>query len=363
MGSVRAVKWLASAMLSLLGAAAWAEPYIAVESGFKCNNCHLNPSGGGKRKAFGAAYAFSLAARGVSFGGEEYLWNGEVNRWLALGADLRTGIDHVDTPGIGSFSDSGVSRGTGYLELRAVPGLLSFYVDRQLAPNGAMTREAYALITPVNGKYSIKVGQLFLPFGLRLQDDSAFVRQVSGINFATPDDGIELGIELPSWSAQIAVSEGAAGGPDTDPGEQTSLSVGYVKPGWRIGVSLNHNDAILGDRDMQSVFAGLRTGPIAWLAEIGFVSDETPMGERDLYASLIEGNWRFRNGHNLKLSYEYFDPDDEGDEDQRERYSLIWEYFPMQYLQGRIGVRAYNGVPGSPVSNRNEAFIELHGFF
>lgn len=355
---------LVAALVGMFCAAVHAEPYIAVESGLKCNNCHTNPSGGGKRTAFGAAYAYTqIAARQVAFGEHEGLWNGEVNRWLALGANLRTGFDYADIPGSDSASDSGVSRGTAYLELRAVPGLLSFYVDQQFAPDGSTNREAYALLTPAAGKYTFKVGQIFLPYGLRLQDDTSFVRQVSGINFNTPDDGIEAGLELEKWSVQLAVSEGSAGGPDTDSGEQTSLSAAYARPTWRIGASYNQNNSDLGDRRMQSVFAGLKTGPIAWLAELDFITDESPGGDRDLYASLLEGNWRFRKGHNFKLSYEFFDPDDASGEDELERYSIVWEFSPMQFLQSRIGVRAYNGVPANPASNRDEVFAELHAYF
>jgi hypothetical protein len=120
----------------------------------------------------------------------------------------------------------------------------------------------------------------------------------------------------------------------------------------------------LGDREMYGVFAGLRTGPIAWLAELDEVSDDLPGGgSRDMQVSLLEGNWRLAKGHNLKLSYEFLDPDDVAEEDELERYSLVWEYSPIQFLQARVGWRAYNGVPSVAATNRDEVFGELHVFF
>jgi hypothetical protein len=57
------------------------------------------------------------------------------------------------------------------------------------------------------------------------------------------------------------------------------------------------------------------------------------------------------------------DPDRDRDEDQQERYSLIWEYSPIQFVQSRVGVRAYNGIPNFASSNRDEIFAELHVYF
>ena len=89
-----------------------------------------------------------------------------------------------------------------------MPNLLSFYFDEKIAPDDVENREAYMLLTPKQGKFTVKAGQMFLPFGLRLQDDNAFVRQTSGINFLTPEDGVEVGLELAKWTAQLAVTEG-----------------------------------------------------------------------------------------------------------------------------------------------------------
>jgi hypothetical protein len=178
------------------------------------------------------------------------------------------------------------------------------------------------------------------------------------VNFLTPDDGLEVGVELAKWSAQVAVIEGPSGADD-----QVSATAVYVQPKWRVGASVNTSEDAFGDREMAGVFAGLKTGPFSWLAEVSAVTDEAPAGERDFYATLLEGNYRLRKGHNLKLSYEYLEPDRDRDEDQQERYSLVWEYNPIQFVQSRVGVRRYNGIPNIAVSNRDELFAELHVYF
>jgi hypothetical protein len=354
-------------VLGLLGAAApaGAEPYIAVASGLKCAACHTNPTGGGKRNEFGMTYARNeLARRTVLRDEGDTGWNSSVNRWLGVGGDYRGGYRSIDVPGTPDDSGVAVTKSTIYVELRAIPDLLTFYFDEQLAPGNSVDREYYALLRPANGKFTVKAGQFFLPFGLRLQDDSAFVRQRSGINFDTPDDGLELGLELPKWSAQLAVTNGTAGAGSAPGRDQLSLSASYVLPRWRVGASYNLNEDPLGDREMQALFAGFRTGPIAWLAELDFIEDDLPGGgSEEVYATLLEGNLRLAKGHNLKVSYEFLDPSDGAGDDEQERYSIVWEHAPIQLLQARVGYRAYNGIPASPLSNRNELFAELHVYF
>jgi hypothetical protein len=340
--------------------ASLAEPYLAVESGLKCVNCHVNPSGGGKRNVFGTLYARNqLSAQTLELSEGRAPWTGDVaSRWFALGGNFRGGYSSVDTPGFSKQTDTDVSRATVYAEFRAVPNLVTLYVDQKVAPDGSDNREAYLLLTPKQGKFTVKAGQMFVPFGLRLHDDSAFVRQASGVNFLTPDDGVEFGVELAKWSAQVAVIEGIAGADD-----QVSASAVYVQPRWRIGGSVNESSDPFGDRSMQSVFGGWKTGPISWLAELSLIEDQAPFSSRDFYASLIEGNWRLRKGHNLKASYEFLEPDSDRDEDEQERYSFLWEYNPVQFVQTRVGVRRYNGIPNIAVSNRDELFAELHVYF
>jgi hypothetical protein len=78
---------------------------------------------------------------------------------------------------------------------------------------------------------------------------------------------------------------------------------------------------------------------------------------------LVEGNWRLRKVRKLKLTYEYLDPDRDRGEDQQERYRLVCEYSLIQFIQSRVGVRIYNGIPNFPTSIREELFSQLHVYF
>ncbi|MDH4049832.1 MAG: hypothetical protein OEW68_16835 [Gammaproteobacteria bacterium] len=347
----------------LLAPDARSEPYLAVQKGMKCVACHTSPSGGGKRNSYGNYFAQrELPARtlGAATGGANF-WDGELFKYLAIGGDIRGGWNRIEVPGQATTSDTEWEEFIGYAEVKLIPNTLSVHLDAQLAPDDPFIREQYLRLSLADGRFYLKGGEFFLPFGLRLQDDSAFIRQVGGINFNTPDTGWELGWEQDRWSVQFAVSRGTAGGPETDSGKQYSLVVSHVRDRWRVGGSVNFNDTAFGDRQMQNVFAGLRTGRVSWLGELDFIIDEgTSTGRRELWAGLLEANVQLTRGHNIKISYEHFDPDDDVAEDEQNRFSLLWEYFPIQFVQTRLGYRIYDGIPQNPAQNRDQYFAELH---
>lgn len=336
-----------------------AEPYLAVGKGLKCGMCHTSASGGGLRTAYGNVYGQTeVPARTLDFGD---LWTGELGKYLAVGGDVRGGWNQLDVPGQPKFSDTGLEEFLAYVAVTPFPRYLTLYVDARLRPDDPVVREQYLRLSTSDGRWWLRAGEFFLPYGLRLQDDDAFVRRVSGINFNTPDTGWEVGLDKGNWSGQLAVTRGTAGGPEVDSGKQYSLRISHVRPDWRVGGSLNFNDAKFGDRQMQNVFAGLRTGRISWLAELDYIIDDgAPTGRRRLWAGLLEANVLMKRGHNLKATFEYFDPDTDVSEDQQLRLSLVWEYFPFQFFQTRLGYRRYDGIPQNPAQNSERLFLELH---
>lgn len=137
-----------------------------------------------------------------------------------------------------------------------------------------------------------------------------------------------------------------------------------MQPGWRLGASTSFNENGAADRRMHSVFAGLRTGIVSWLASaVHVVDDGTPLGRLTQRASLFEGNVEVGRGHNLKLTYEYHDPNVDVREDHRVRYSAVWEFMPFQFTQFRIGARRNKGIPQNNAQNASEVFVQWHAFF
>ena len=86
--------------------------------------------------------------------------------------------------------------------------------------------------------------------------------------------------------------------------------------------------------------AGLRTGPVSWLTEVDYIEDRgLPGGAIARWVGLVEGNWEPRQGHNLKGTVEAIEAASGFDADTQERYSVVYEYAPIQFLQLRGGAR------------------------
>jgi hypothetical protein len=240
---------------------------------------------------------------------------------------------------------------------------LGLYLDETLAPGKPERQEAYVRVSTAGLGWYAKAGQFYLPFGWRLQDSSAFVRQLSGINMTVPDKGLELGLERDEWSAQLAYSNGP-GNKGTVSGHQLTGQLMWLQPWGRLGTAVAQVRSTAGDRQALGFFGGTTTGPVAWLAELDLVSDEGyPEGRRRQLATLLEANWLVGRGHNLKFTSEFFDPDRRVANDQKARYSAVYEFTPIAFVQLRAGVRRYRGIPQNAFDNRRLGFVELHALF
>lgn len=356
-----AVSLLAALSALALAAPLRAEPYLAVQEGYKCNTCHVNPTGGGLRNQFGNLYSKLLLPATTDIAGLD-AWTGRLLDAVRVGGDLRAEYSNTSVPNTPSQAQFALEQLRVYGDVEVIPDRLGVYVDEQVAPNAAQNLEAYVRYGNPNDGLYIKGGQFYLPFGWRLQDQTAFVREVSGISMTTPQQGFELGYEHAAWSAQADLTNVAATA-TTPAGHQVTGQLIFVRPLWRIGAAVSATQDDAGNRRVEGLFAGVRTGPVAWLGEADLVHDDSFPGGRSLTAGLFEADWRIRRGHNLKLTAESYDPNRAVAHDQQARYSIVYEFTPIPFLQLRAGYRRYRGIPQSNVENERLSFLELHGYF
>jgi len=344
-----------------------AEPYLAIQTGLKCGQCHVNPTGGGLRTQYGDVFAQNLLPQNKLDTGSD-LWTGDVTKFLRIGGDLRFDGTVTEVPHTKTVNTFDLDQARVYLEANIIPERLLVYVDEQVAPGGALNREAYGLYWSASHEWYVKAGQMYLPFGLRLQDQTAFIQTASGINMTTPDQGVEFGWEKGHWDAQLTVSNGTPGATSSENGKEWSGQVVWVDSRFRIGGAANINAKSEGNKSDLALFGGIRTGPIEWLAQGEFITDKSLVehaqitGQRQL-ASLVEANWAIAKGNNLKITSEFFDPDRGVPNDNETRWSVVYEWTPIQFAQIRGGVRVQDGIPQIDTEHTRLYFVELHGFF
>lgn len=356
----------AAIMLCCVALRAHAEPYLAVQMGLKCGQCHVNATGGGLRSSYGDVFAQTLMPQDHVDTGND-AWTGDVSKFLRIGADLRFDGKVTQVPGTKTNDTFLMDSTRVYIEGNVIPDRLIVYVDELVAPN-VLNREAYGVYWSANHEWYIKAGQMYLPFGFRLQDQTALIQTASGINMTTPDQGAEFGWEKGHWDAQIAVSNGTAGSASSDNGKQYSGQLIWVDSLWRLGGAANFNKKEVGDRSAFALFAGLRTGPVAWLAQGELINDRSIVDGVGLLgqhqeAALGEADWAIFRGNNLKITGEYFEPAHHVQNNSQTRWSVLDEWTPIQFLQLRGGVRIQDGIPQIPTQRTKLYFVEFHAFF
>ena len=150
---------------------------------------------------------------------------------------------------------------------------------------------------------------------------------------------------------------------DYEPGDYATGNLVRVQSVWRVGVSSAFTHAEAGNRLMNGLYAGVRTGPITWLSEVDLVRQAGyPNGTRTMIPALAEADWLICKGNNLKLTYEYSDPERSVANNAQTRWSAVYELTPIPFLQARAGFRRYQGIPQNNLQNQTFGFVEVHIF-
>ena len=377
----------AVAVTTLLGISARdaaAEPYMAVREGWACSACHTNRSGGGMRNLTVEMHAPQILnlpndGKGI-FPDPPERFSPNINDYFSVGADMRL-VDTLlfqDKPNqdgrvpnntIGRPLESNsldVNQATVYADLRLLPGYLNVYVDQRFAPGGASNREAWAMIENViSGEVYLKGGQFFPAWGLRIQDDTAFVNSDTGLGFQRNLQGVEIGRTTEKLSLYAQVADGIGGGKFPFLVGNASYMWDKVGPfqGLYLGGSVAYNEPDGGRLGEYTGYAGFSVGPLAVLGQGVLVDSKDDGDSNQQWIAYAEANWLLFGWINTKFAFDWTDPDQSASDDARNRFSIGLEPFLDQFLQVRLFYRVYNGPKNNLSANRDELLLEAHLFF
>lgn len=353
------VLWFAG----VLGATAVAEPAIAVRTGYRCSQCHMNRTGGGLRTSFGSIYGqTALPARLLRWRDGKNLLPANPDARFAIGADVRFQYLQVESPDGRDVSSFEIPEANVYGEVRLAPRRLSLYVDQKVGPSGASARELFGLFSFRKSGAYLKVGKFLPAYGWRLPDDDAFIRAFTGFTYINPDTGVEFGLEPKKWSVHISAVNGSGGGSDDDRTKKLTLLTVRRFRNWRIGVSAANNKTGGITTAQAGLLAGANFGRLALLAEGDWVETRDATNTERLIG-FIEANLLVSRGFNIKLAHDWLDPDRGISTDETTRDSIGLEYIPYPFVQLRWFARFRDGPPQIPGSRDTQVDLEVHIFF
>src|SRR5438552_3132051 len=239
-------------------------------------------------------------------------------------------------------------------------GALVLYAAEDFT-SGATNREAFGMIRGfLPWDTYVKAGRLFPAYGLRVQDDQAFIRARTGYTFQTPDEGGEIGIQPGPFFLASSITNGAAGDKDVaaTANGYTMLEdvpiVRHVLAGASFARQSNK-------RYEGGFYGGSNWWRFTYLGEIDWINDRKlgSPGRNDKYAAYGEADFLLFDWLNLRGIFEFVKVT--RDRDQT-RYAIGAEPFVNRVIQPRIQYRINNGIGSKPLQNQDELWLELHFF-
>lgn len=376
--SVLAVLIVAIALQTIMPSLSSAKPEFTMREGAACWQCHVNPSGGGVRTDLGFAHGQGLALEATTaYLDKHYPAFGEftptIGEHLQFGLDTWTmWHDRDEDPDIDGDEETNSS--TFYLmeanfsvhamllPILSLVGAYDFALD---------TTETYGMIHNLPLGIYLKLGRFVPPYGLRLDDHTAFTRDPIGFHAISQDTGVEAGIRPGPFYLMGSLTNGNLGvnGQDRDGDYYAGTAQAGVRF-WRINVggSFFHNTRDDFIRQLYGPYLGVGIWKIVYLGEMAMIRQEGDDPDDPDDTTFTEGyamthllDIELIKGLSLQGRYCFFEPDGDVDEDEFYQIAGGVNFFPMPYVETFLQYR-YNAESEEEIDN-DEIMFQGHFYF
>jgi hypothetical protein len=314
--------------------ACFALPRFAARTGAKCQSCHVNPSGGGMRQAFGVQYGrevLPVPAWSEDAGLEDF--TNLITNVLGVGADFRTLFFYqqvpdtgVSAPAVSSKNAFWQMQGDLYINLRLTKKI-NLYFDKGLYSGF----EIFGLLGILPERGFIKVGKFIPEFGTKLDDHTAYIRTFTGFSpeQGRPElTGLEVGVSPGAYRVTGGVyngSDGFGSGVSSDKaillradgiwelGKETALGVGIN--------AFRRYESSGGHATFYGGMTSFSYGPAVVLGEADLLRSEGGTMPADGLVLYAEAGYHLLDGVDLTIAYDFYDPDIDAKGGAQSRYS------------------------------------------
>lgn len=333
-------------------------PRYSAQYGQSCVLCHNNPTGGGMRSEYATQYLIpeEMAAKGWENGEMENM-NPRISPNITLGVDLRSLLYQQE----GGSGSSFAMQGDLYVNLE-LSSRYSAYVEQGLNGSGEVFGMARA---DVLDSY-LKAGRFVPDYGWRFADHQMFNRRylTDGGGSESPaslySEGFEVGISPGGFSATAALLGGSQSNGDNYSGKVLyQSSLGDVNLG--LGGSVLRRQLGAESRRAAGGIWYVAYGPLTWLGEI----DETKQAGQ--LGNMVSQELAFQvsKGYDLRLTYNFQDPDRAHKNGSRQRYGAGIAAMPRPFLGFSVMANYWDVEPGAAVNDddRLEGEMMIHFFY
>jgi hypothetical protein len=320
------------------------------------------------RQAFGVQYGrdeLPVPTWSEEFGLDDF--STKLSEFVSVGADFRTLFFYQENGGV-STNALYQMQGDLYTNFRLAKKV-NVYISKGLYTGF----EVFGLLTvlPTNGH--IKVGKFIPNYGLKMDDHRFFIRQETGFS---PELGRpELtGGEVAFFPGAFSVTGGVYNGNDagaSPTGNKNKALLGRGEGMFKLsedvhlglGGNVFTRKSVLDRRT--TVFGGfgsLSDKNLTILGEVDLIRNSGTGVSKDStgLVTFVECDYVVTPGLDLKVAFDYFDPDKDLKTGSTSRVSFGFEFFPISGVEVRP---IYRIVKDKPIEMKNDEFDLIVHFF
>ncbi|MDH4069099.1 MAG: hypothetical protein OEV30_01620 [Ignavibacteria bacterium] len=352
---------VALAILMVAGDA-FALPKFSARTGWKCQSCHVNPSGGGMRHAGGVRYGreeLPVTTWSEDFSLEDF--TNDITDFVSVGTDVRTLFfyQQEQPDDRNAFFQM---QGDIYINLK-IARKVNVYFDKGIYSGFELFGQVNIL--PSNG--FVKAGKFVPNFGTKVDEHRSYIREFTGLSLETGSPyftGAEVGVSPGGFTVTggaYNASEGRGAGIDSRKavlgrvegifGVTDDLNLG-------LGANILYKAMQGGKTNFIGGFGSVSIGNFTVLGEADLLKTDVPGTKTDALVVFAEADYMVIQGVDLKFIYDFYDPDLDVKSGTLSRYSMGFEFFPIPGVEVRPLYRILKEEPSD--SDNNEFHLLLH---